>query len=155
MKNSLFLSPILGVSPTRRAGGMMSGLLMASSILLGCQSARPEVVDFAPIEPLDMKLTEPLRDLSYELGEWDEAEWPIPRYRSIYIRVDQSGVEKGRALAYHAWDVNHDGLADMLEAVRADGQVTIRLYDFDFDGQIDSREKILENDGRRVIPVID
>lgn len=155
MKKSLSLPTILGVGLFSQLGSYIAIFLAVTSLLVGCESARHEVIDYTPIEPLDMNLAEPPRDLSYELGEWDEADWPNPRYRSIYIRVDQSGVEKGRTLAYHAWDINHDGIADMLEVLRADGQVTMRLYDFDFDGQIDSSEKILENDGRRVIPVID
>jgi len=118
-------------------------------LLLGCQSLSEAPTAFMQIEPVDMRLSEPPRDITYEQSKWDDADWPQPRFRSVYIVLSQSGEEKARELAYHAWDVNHDGETDMLEAIDSKGQIFMRLYDFDFDGQIDTSEKLFETDGRK------
>ena len=123
-------------------------LLIASA---ACQSDQEVIDDF---DPLDIHTAGRARSMTYVSGDWQPTDWPRPNYRPVYVIVKEKDIEKGRELAYHTWDFNHDGKADMVEALDSKGGVFMRLYDFNFDGQIDTDQRIVDGEVRRVIELI-
>ena len=123
-------------------------LLTASA---ACQS-NPEIIDDS--DPLDIHTAGRARSMTYVSEDWQVADWPRPNYRPVYAIVKENDIEKGRDLAYHTWDFNHDGKADMVEALNSNREIFMRLYDFNFDGQIDTDQRIIDGEVRRVIELI-
>ncbi|MDB2447133.1 hypothetical protein N9W79_00755 [bacterium] len=77
----------------------------------------------------------------FKKGDWKRYQHPLPSYQPIYSIWTKGGQELQRSLAYHGWDLNLDGQLDMFEGLDLDGEIYIKLFDFNFDGKIDHVEK--------------
>lgn len=129
-------------------------VLIPVALVLSCQNQSRSEAAGEILDPLDIQSAAKRRGLDYVHGDWQSFEWPMPNYRPVYVTLKIEGQPDSRILAYHSWDLNHDQIVDMVEALNADGQVTMRLFDFDFDGKIDSDQRVLEDGSRSTVEMI-
>jgi len=123
-------------------------------LVLSCQNQTQSEPVGEIINPLDIQSAAQKRGFEYIHGEWQAVEWPMPNYRPVYIIVKKEGQPDSKLLACHSWDLNHDRAVDMVEALNGEGKVTMRLYDFDFDGKIDSDQRVLEDGSKSTVEMI-
>ena len=113
---------------------------------LACQTQKTPEPSGVILDPWDIRSAARMRGVDYIHAAWQSSEWPMPNYRPVYALMKREGQPDVEELAYHAWDVNHDGEVDMVEAVNPAGKVTMRLFDFNFDGKIDSDQRLLDEE---------
>ena len=58
---------------------------------------------------------------------------PFPNQHPIYVKLYVGKKLLERRLAYRGWDMDHDGLIDMIEYIGQDGEVIRKSYKFSSD----------------------
>ena len=78
------------------------------------------------------KTGEPPKPTHYVLeeGPISVASLPFPNQHSIYVKIYAGEVMLERKLAYRGFDVDHDGLIDMIEYLSDNGEVVRTSYKF-------------------------
>ncbi|MCX6124724.1 MAG: hypothetical protein NTV34_08245 [Proteobacteria bacterium] len=101
-------------------------LYTITTVLAGCASNNREVESMVPETPtFSLRLADPISHPK-----------PLPLQTSVMI--DWKLGEKTRTVeGFRGWDVNQDGVFDMIEVLSESGRTTGWAFDFDGDGKID------------------
>jgi hypothetical protein len=81
----------------------------------------------------DQNLTWEVQEVPPQTNPQSLLDTPVPQLLKIEKQTSSSG---GLKQIRKLWDMNGDGRVDMIE-VKAQGSKNIRVFDFDFDGEID------------------
>ncbi|MBC7532078.1 MAG: hypothetical protein H7318_10900 [Oligoflexus sp.] len=84
------------------------------------------------------KSKEPPKPTHYVLENADPivATMPFPNQHPIYVKIYGGEQLLERRLAYRGWDVDHDGLIDMVEYLDDKGEVIRTSYKFNGDSDL-------------------
>jgi len=78
------------------------------------------------------KAEEPPKPTHYVLEDAPSiiATLPFPNQYPIYVKIYAADILLERRLAYRGWDVDHDGLIDMIHYLDEEGEVIKTVYKF-------------------------